>query len=97
MEIRNGIHVIDCANISKPLKEIQGTEEFKIFADQFGNAMKLNGIVYLINTEVENDVVRKAFTFFFLKCKQTFKECLQSIIQIAADLVAYSRLHNLFF
>ncbi len=59
METLNGIHIIDCKNISnKPLKEIQDTQEFKTFAEQFGNGIKLNGIVYLINTEIENDVVR---------------------------------------
>lgn len=57
METRNGIHVIDCSNIRKPLREIQDTEAFKTFAEDFGNALKLNGIVYLINTEVENDMV----------------------------------------
>lgn len=58
METRNGIHVVDCSNIRKPLKEIQDTEGFKTFAEEFVNALKLNGIVYLINTEVENDMVR---------------------------------------
>lgn len=59
MENIHGIHVVDCANISKkPLSEIQDTKEFKIFTEQFGNAMKENGIVYLINTEVEKEVVR---------------------------------------
>jgi len=29
-----------------------------MFAEKFGNALKVNGIVYLVNTEVENEVVR---------------------------------------
>lgn len=54
----NGIHVIDCTDISnKSLRDIQDTEKFKIFTEQFGNAIKLNGIAYLINTEVEENVV----------------------------------------
>lgn len=59
MEHLNGVHIVDCSDISKkPLNEIQHTKEFKVFTEQFGNAMKQNGIVYLINTEVEKDVVR---------------------------------------
>lgn len=61
METRNGIHVIDCTNITKPLKDIQDTKEFKIFAEQFGIAMKLNGIAYLINHEIQSDVVSLSF------------------------------------
>ncbi len=60
MDTVNGIHIIDCKNINaKPLRDIQDTKEFKTFADEFGNGMKLNGIVYLINTEVGNEVVRQ--------------------------------------
>lgn len=55
----NGIRIIDCKNISdKHLRDIQDTKEFKAFAEQFVNGMKLNGIVYLINTGIEKDVVR---------------------------------------
>lgn len=58
MDNLNGIQIIDCKGISsKSLREIQETEEFKVFTKQFGDAMKLNGIVYLINTEVEKSVV----------------------------------------
>lgn len=58
MEELNGIRIIDCKSISKkPLKDIQDTEEFKAFAKRFGDGIKLNGIVYLINTEIESGVV----------------------------------------
>ncbi|XP_037047184.1 flavonol synthase/flavanone 3-hydroxylase-like [Bradysia coprophila] len=58
MEHLNGIHIIDCKTISgKPLKEIENTIEFKDFAEQFGNGMKLNGIVYLINTGIEEAAI----------------------------------------
>lgn len=59
MENIHGIHIVDCSNISnKPLNELQDTKQYKIFTEQFGNAMKQNGIVYLINTEIEKEVVR---------------------------------------
>lgn len=59
MDNINGIHIVDCKFISqKPLREIQDTKEFKTFTDTFGKAIKQNGIVYLINTEVEPEVVR---------------------------------------
>lgn len=59
MDNLNGIHIIDCSDIcEKPLAEIQDTVEFKTFSEKFGNAIKLNGIVYLINTGIEKKVVR---------------------------------------
>lgn len=68
----NGVHIIDCSEISKKtLQEIQDTKEFKIFTDQFGNAMKQNGIVYLINTEVDKEVVRFAYKQRFELQKNT--------------------------
>lgn len=57
MENVNGVHIIDCSCIRKPLAEIQDTQDFKLFTEKFGNALKLNGIVYLVNTEVESEVV----------------------------------------
>lgn len=59
MDNLNGIHIIDCKHIGcERLEEIQDTKEFKHFAEQFGNGMRLNGIVYLINTGIEEAVVR---------------------------------------
>lgn len=57
MDNVNGIDIIDCSYIRKPLEEIQDTQKFKTFTEKFGDALKLNGIVYLVNTEVENEVV----------------------------------------
>lgn len=59
MDNINGIHIIDCSDISaKPPEEIQETEEFKKFAEKFGSGMKKNGIVYLINTGIKKETVR---------------------------------------
>lgn len=64
MDNINVIHIIGCSKINtKPLAEIQDTEEFKNFSEKFGNAMKLNGIVYLINTGIEKETVRCCMHF----------------------------------
>lgn len=58
METLNGIHIIDCKSIgTKPLNEIQDTDEFKAFALQFGSGLKRNGIVYLVNTAIDKTAV----------------------------------------
>lgn len=58
METLNGIHIIDCKSIgTKPLNEIQDTDEFKTFAQRFGSGLKRNGIVYLVNTTVDKTAV----------------------------------------
>lgn len=58
METLNGIHIIDCTSIgTKPLNEIQDTDEFKEFAKRFGGGLKRNGIVYLVNTSIDKTAV----------------------------------------
>ncbi|XP_037037485.1 1-aminocyclopropane-1-carboxylate oxidase-like [Bradysia coprophila] len=80
METLNGIHIIDCKSIcTSPLNEIQDTNEFQAFAERFGNGLKRNGIVYLINTAVDKTAVsnleQKLTQFFRLpsEVKETYR------------------------
>jgi hypothetical protein len=58
METLNGIHIIDCESLgTEPLNEIQCTDKFKTFAQRFGSGLKRNGIVYLVNTSVDEATV----------------------------------------
>lgn len=58
MDTFNGIHIIDCQSIgTKPLNEIQDTDEFKTFTQRFGSGLKRNGIVYLVNTAIDKTAV----------------------------------------
>jgi len=55
--LQEKIPVLDCAEIAGTLEEIKRTASFQNFAEKLGNGVRDAGLVYLVNHDVQNEIV----------------------------------------